>query len=104
MNWIYLFIAAVFEVSWAIGLKYSEGLSKFIPSVLTIIAMLLSFGFLSLAVKHLPIGTAYSIWTGFGTVGTVILGMILFGEQVTPLRISFIILIVIGIIGLRITQ
>lgn len=102
MQWIYLFIAGIFEVGWALGLKYSEGFSKLVPSVLTVIGMVASFYFLSLALKHLPLGTAYAIWTGIGTVGTVILGIVLFKEPLDGLRILCIVLIVTGIIGLKV--
>ncbi|MCU0407135.1 MAG: quaternary ammonium compound efflux SMR transporter SugE [Ignavibacteriaceae bacterium] len=102
MSWIYLFIAGLFEIGWAVGLKYTEGFTKLWPSVITIIGMILSFYFLSNAVKTIPIGTAYAIWTGIGAVGTAFLGMILFGESKEFIRIFFIFLIVIGIIGLKI--
>lgn len=101
MSWIYLFIAGLFEIGWAVGLKYTEGFTKLWPSVVTIIGMILSFYFLSTAVKSIPIGTAYAIWTGIGAVGTAILGIILFGESKEITRIFFIILIVIGIVGLK---
>lgn len=101
MSWIYLFIAGLFEIGWAVGLKYTEGFTKLWPSLATIITMILSFYFLSTAVKTIPIGTAYAIWTGIGAVGTSILGMILFGESKELIRIFFILLIVIGIIGLK---
>lgn len=103
MAWIYLLIAAVFEISWAIGLKYSNGLTKPLATSITIITMLASFYFLAQAAKTLPIGTSYAVWTGIGTVGTVILGIILFSEPVNFLRILFIIFILIGIIGLKLT-
>jgi quaternary ammonium compound-resistance protein SugE len=102
MSWIYLFIAGLFEIGWAVGLKYTAGFTKLWPSVITIIGMVLSFYFLSNAVKTIPIGTAYAIWTGIGAVGTAILGIILFGESKEFVRIFFIILIVIGIVGLKI--
>jgi len=102
MSWIYLFIAGLFEIGWAVGLKYTEGFTKLWPSVITIIGMILSFYFLSAAVKTIPIGTAYAIWTGIGAVGTAIFGMILFGESKEFIRIFFILIIVIGIIGLKI--
>jgi quaternary ammonium compound-resistance protein SugE len=101
MQWIILFIAGLFEVAWAIGLKYTEGFSKLWPSVFTIICMIISMGLLAYAVKHLPIGTAYAIWTGIGAVGTAILGIILFNESKELVRIFFILLIVIGIVGLK---
>ena len=103
MAWIYLIIAAVFEISWAVGLKYSEGLSKLYPSIFTVIAMLLSFVFLSQAAKNLPIGTAYAIWTGIGAAGTAIYGMVYFGESKEIIRIICVFLIVAGVIGLRLT-
>jgi quaternary ammonium compound-resistance protein SugE len=102
MAWIYLFIAGLFEIGWAVGLKYTEGFTKLWPSVITITGMILSFYFLSNAVKTIPIGTAYAIWTGIGAVGTAILGMILFNESKEFVRIFFIFLIVVGIVGLKI--
>ena len=102
MSWIYLFIAGLFEIGWAIGLKYTEGFTRLWPSLITIIGMILSFYFLSTAVKTIPIGTAYAVWTGIGAVGTAILGIILFGESKEIIRIFFIMLIVIGIVGLKI--
>ena len=101
MAWIYLFIAGLFEIGWAVGLKYTEGFTKLWPSVITIFGMILSFYFLSTAVKTIPIGTAYAIWTGIGAVGTAILGIILFGESKEFMRMLFILLIVIGIVGLK---
>ena len=102
MAWIYLFIAGLFEIGWAIGLKYTDGFTKLVPSIMTIIGMVLSFYFLSVSLKSIPIGTAYGVWTGIGAVGTAILGIILFGESKELVRIFFIMLIVIGIIGLKI--
>ncbi len=101
MHWILLFIAGLFEISWAIGLKFSHGFTQIIPSALTVICMILSFYFLALALKNLPLGTAYAIWTGIGTVGTVILGIILFKEPVSVIRIACIALILCGITGLN---
>ena len=101
MHWIFLFIAGLFEISWAIGLKFSHGFSQIVPSVLTIICMVASFYFLALALKSLPLGTAYAIWTGIGTIGTVILGIILFKEPVTTIRLLCIALIITGITGLK---
>jgi quaternary ammonium compound-resistance protein SugE len=101
MAWIYLFIAGLFEIGWAIGLKYTDGFNKLWPSVFTIATMILSFYFLSSAIKTIPIGTAYAIWTGIGAVGTAILGIILFNESKEFIRIFFIFLIVIGIVGLK---
>lgn len=101
MHWIYLLIAGLFEISWAVGLKFSHGFTQIVPSVLTVIGMIASFYFLSLALKHLPLGTAYAIWTGIGTLGTVIFGIILFKEPVTALRLLCIALIISGITGLK---
>lgn len=104
MAWVYLFIAGFFEMGWAVGLKLSHGFTKFWPSVGTGIAFLASMGFLSLALKSLPIGTAYGIWTGIGAVGTVFIGMLLFDEPRDIARLLCIALIVIGIIGLKLTE
>jgi len=101
MEWFYLVIAGIFEVGWAIGLKYSQGFTKTLPSILTIIGMIASFYFLSLSLKSLPIGTAYAIWTGIGTVGTVLFGILLFKEPVNIMRIVCIAFIIGGIIGLK---
>lgn len=101
MNWIILFVAGLFEVAWAIGLKYADGFSKFWPSVFTIVCMIISMGLLAYAVKHIPVGTAYAVWTGIGAVGTAVLGMILFQESKDLIRILFIFLIVVGIVGLK---
>lgn len=101
MEWIILLIAGLFEISWAIGLKYSHGFSQIVPSVLTVICMIASFYFLALALKSLPLGTAYAVWTGIGTLGTVILGIVLFKEPVTAVRLFCIALIVSGITGLK---
>ena len=97
MAWIYLLIAGFFEVSWAIGLKLSDGFSNLIISILTIIGMVASFYFLALALKNIPLGTAYAIWTGIGTLGTVILGIILFKEPSSVMRFFCIFLILSGI-------
>jgi quaternary ammonium compound-resistance protein SugE len=104
MEWVYLLIAAFFEMGWAIGLKYTEGFTRIWPSVFTVIGTIASFFFLSLAVKNLPIGTAYAIWTGIGTVGTVLFGILFLGEPKDIIRIVCILLIVSGIIGLKITS
>jgi quaternary ammonium compound-resistance protein SugE len=101
MAWIYLLIAGLFEIGWAIGLKYTEGFSRLWPSLATIGAMILSLGFLGLALKQLPVGTAYAVWTGIGAVGTVILGIYLFGEPATAARLACIGLILAGIVGLK---
>ena len=101
MHWMFLFIAGLFEISWAVGLKFTHGFTQIIPSILTVTGMIESFYFLALALKHLPLGTAYAIWTGIGTIGTVILGIILFKEPVTAMRLVCIALIVYGITGLK---
>lgn len=101
MQWIFLFIAGLFEVTWAIGLKLSNGFTNLIISILTILGMVASFYFLSIALKSIPLGTAYAVWTGIGTVGTVILGIFLFEEPVTIMRIFCIFLICSGITGLK---
>lgn len=101
MAWFILVIAGLFEVGWAIGLKYTEGFSKLWPTVGTVLAMIISLGLLGVAMKTLSVGTAYAIWVGVGAIGTVILGMVLFGEPVTMLRIGSLVLIVAGIIGLK---
>ncbi len=101
MSWFYLFIAGVFEVGWAVGLKYTEGFSKPLPTVLTVAAMAVSLWMLGLALKELPIGTAYAVWTGIGTVGTAILGIYLFNDPATVVRLACIGLIVAGIVGLK---
>jgi quaternary ammonium compound-resistance protein SugE len=101
MAWLYLFFAGLFEVGWAIGLKYTEGFSRLFPSLLTVAAMALSLALLGLALKSLPVGTAYAVWTGIGAVGTAVLGIILFSEPATVLRLACIGLIVCGIAGLK---
>jgi quaternary ammonium compound-resistance protein SugE len=101
MEWIYIFIAGIFEVSWAIGLKYSEGWTKTIPNIFTVVTMLLSLYFLSKGLKVIPVGTAYAVWTGIGAAGTAILGIFLFNESRDVGRLFFIFLIVVGIIGLK---
>lgn len=103
MAWVYLVIAGLFEVVWAIGLKYSEGWSKLVPSAITVVGMGISFYFLSMALKALPIGTAYAIWTGIGALGTVVVGMIAFGEPSNIMRIVFLLCIIVGIVGLKLT-
>jgi len=101
MTWLYLFVAGLFEVGWAIGLKYTEGFSRLFPSVLTVASMALSMLLLGLALRDLPVGTAYAIWTGIGAVGTAALGIYLFSEPATVLRLTCIGLIVAGIVGLK---
>ncbi len=103
MAWMYILIASIFEISWAVGLKYSNGFTETKASIFTVVTMILSYIFLSMGVKNLPIGTAYAVWTGIGAVGTAIYGMIFFNEPKELIRIFFIFLIVIGIIGLKIS-
>ena len=103
MSWIILFFAGLFEVGWAVGLKYTEGFSKPLPTVLTALAMLVSLGLLGLAMKHLPLGTAYAVWTGIGAVGAAITGILLLGESASPARLLSLGLIVAGIIGLKLS-
>ncbi len=101
MSWFYLFIAGLFEIVWAIGLKYTQGFTRPLPTAVTVAGMIVSFYFLSLATKILPIGTAYAVWTGIGAVGAIILGVILFKEPIDLGRVIFMLFIVVGIIGLR---
>jgi quaternary ammonium compound-resistance protein SugE len=101
MAWILLFAAGVLEIGWAIGLKYTEGFTRLGPSVATVATMAVSLLLLGLAVRTLPVGTAYAVWTGIGTVGTVLLGILLLGESAEPLRLLFIALIVAGVVGLK---
>lgn len=103
MAWFYLFIAGLTEIGWAIGLKYTHGFTRLWPSVGTVLCMIVGFAFLSAALKTLPIGTAYAVWTGIGAVGTAVLGIVLFGESKDPARLLCILLIVAGIVGLRLT-
>ncbi|MEZ2143165.1 quaternary ammonium compound efflux SMR transporter SugE [Bradyrhizobium sp. DN5] len=101
MAWSILFVAGLLEITWAIGLKYTEGFSKFVPSVVTLAAMAGSIILLGVALKSLPVGTAYAVWTGIGAVGTATLGIILFDEPATAFRLASIALIIFGIIGLK---
>jgi len=103
MAWLYLLIAGLFEVVWAIGLKYTQGFTKLVPTAITVAGMAVSFFFLSQSLKSLPIGTAYAIWTGIGALGTVIVGMIFFGEPREAVRLLFLLCIVGGIVGLKVT-
>lgn len=104
MHWIILFVAGLFEVGWAVGLKYTEGFTKLMPSVLTVLCMIISIGLLAYTLKHLSVGTAYAVWTGIGAVGTAMLGILLFNESKDLLRLGFIFLIVVGIVGLKIVS
>lgn len=101
MAWIALFFAGLFEVAWAVGLKYTAGFTRLYPTLFTLVAMALSLGLLGLALRTLPLGTAYAIWTGIGTVGTAALGIVVFGEPSDALRILCIGLILAGIVGLK---
>ena len=103
MNWIILIVAGLFEVGWAIGLKYTEGFTRLWPTLWTIMAMIISLGLLGIAMKGLPVGTAYSIWVGVGAVGTVILGIVLLRESASVSRMISVVLIIAGIIGLKIS-
>lgn len=103
MAWFLLFLAGLFECGWAIGLKYTDGFTRPMPTILTVISMVASIILLGLAVKTLPIGTAYAVWTGIGTVGTVLLGIWLLGDAATVSRLICIALIVTGIAGLKMT-
>lgn len=101
MHWLMLLLAGVFEVGWACSMKFSEGFTKLVPSIITIVGYILSAVFLSIALKKLPLGTAYAMWTGFGIVGTSVLGIFLFQEKLSLPQIICVMLIVIGIVGLK---
>jgi quaternary ammonium compound-resistance protein SugE len=104
MAWAYLTVAGLFEIGWAIGLKYSHGFSKPVPSLLTVVAMAFSLWLLAIAMRTIPVGTAYAVWTGIGAVGVAILGMLLFGESREFLRVACLFLIIAGIIGLKLVS
>ncbi|GHG23142.1 hypothetical protein CBQ26_15585 [Deinococcus indicus] len=104
MAWTLLFIAGLLEVGWAIGLKYTEGFTRPLPTVLTVASMIASMALLGLATKTLPIGTAYGVWVGIGAVGAGILGIVLLGESASPARLAFMALMVVAIIGLKATS
>lgn len=101
MHWIMLLLAGIFEVTWACAMKYSEGFTVLLPSLVTAVGYIASAVFLALALKHLPLGTAYAMWTGFGIVGTTVLGTILFQEKLSLPQVICILMIVIGIVGLK---
>ena len=103
MGWFFLLGAGLAEIGWAVGLKYTEGFTRPLPTVLTVISMAVSLGLLGLALRTLPLGTAYAVWTGIGTAGTVLLGIALFGEAATAIRLACVGLILAGIVGLKIT-
>jgi len=104
MSWLILFFAGLFEIAWAVGLKYSDGFTRLVPSALTLVAMVISVVLLGWAMKGLPLGTAYAVWTGIGAVGTVIVGIFLFGESMAPLRLLSVALVVAGLIGLKLSN
>lgn len=104
MAWLYILIAGIFEIAWAVGLKYAQGFTRFWPSAVTVVAMIATYVFLGLGVKTIPIGTGYAVWTGIGVAGTAVLGIVLFGESVAPAKLVCIGLILAGIIGLRLTH
>lgn len=104
MSWIILLLAGVFEIGWAVGLKYTDGFTRPLPTLLTVTEMVFSVALLGVAMKELPLGTAYAIWTGIGAVGTVIAGIILFGEAVTPMRLVSVALIICGLLGLKLSH
>lgn len=101
MAWVILFVAGLFEIGWAIGLKYTDGFTRLVPTALTAVSLVASMGLLGMAVRSLPIGTAYAVWTGIGAVGTAVLGIVLFREPATAARLVCLGLIVAGILGLK---
>lgn len=101
MAWVILFLAGLLEIGWAVGLKYTDGFTRLVPTLATALALIASMTLLGLAVRDLPLGTAYAVWTGIGTVGTAVLGMVLFHEPATAIRLGCITLIVLGILGLK---
>lgn len=103
MSWLILFIAGLLEVVWAIGLKYTHGFSRLVPTLITVAAMIVSMAMLSWAMKTLPVGTAYAVWTGIGAVGAAVAGMVLLGESANPARLLSLALIVVGILGLKLS-
>lgn len=104
LAWGLLIVAGIFEIVWAVGLKYTQGFTQLIPTTITLLAMLISISCLGLAVKQLPIGTAYAVWTGIGAIGTAIFGIILLNESASPARLACIMLIALGILGLKLTH
>lgn len=101
MNWLVLFIAGLFEIGWAVGLKYTEGFTRLWPSLGTVLAMVISMGLLGIAMKSLPVGTAYAVWVGIGTVGAAVCGIMLFNEPANLLRLMSLLLIILGVLGLK---
>ena len=104
MAWVILFVAGLFEIGWAVGLKYTEGFTRLWPSVGTGVSLVLSMALLGWALKTLPLGTAYAVWTGIGAVGTVVVGGLFFNESLPPIRLVFIGLIIVGVIGLKLLE
>lgn len=104
MSWFLLLLAGLFEVAWALGLKYSDGFSRPLPSALTLAALIISLTLLGMAMKHLPLGTAYALWSGIGAVGTVAAGIWLFGESLSPARLLSVLLILTGLVGLKLSH
>jgi quaternary ammonium compound-resistance protein SugE len=104
MAWVYLVIAGIFEVVWAIALKYTMGFTRMVPSIITFFGAIASFYFLSMATKTLPIGTAYAVWTGIGAMGAVIIGMVFLNEPINASRVIFLLLILVGLVGLKLTS
>lgn len=103
MAWFILVVAGLLETAWAIGLKYTEGFTRLVPSVLTVAAMVVSMGLLGLALRDLPVGTGYAVWVGIGALGTAILGILLFGESANPGRLAFLGLLIVSLVGLKLT-
>lgn len=103
-GWLALLGAGLLEVAWALGLKYSDGLTKFWPTVATVVAIILSFGLMSLALRSLPFGTAYAVWTGIGAVGSILVGMVLYSEPTDPVRLLCLTLIIAGMVGLKLNS
>ena len=101
MHWLILIVAGLFEIGWAVGLKYTDGFTRLWPTVGTVLSMIISVGLLAIAMKSLPVGTAYAVWVGVGAVGTAILGIVLFGESANPIRLLSLGLIIAGIVGLK---
>ncbi len=104
MSWIIVSLAGIFEIVWALGLKYSDGFSKFWPSLITLISLVLSLSLLSFAMRTLPFTTAYGVWVGIGTIGTIVAGIILFSEPVDPVKVMSLLLILIGVVGLKLSH
>uniref|UniRef100_C5D6H0 Small multidrug resistance protein n=1 Tax=Geobacillus sp. (strain WCH70) TaxID=471223 RepID=C5D6H0_GEOSW len=104
MAWVYLVIAGIFEIVWAVALKYTMGFTRLVPSIITFFGALASFYFLSIATKTLPIGTAYAVWTGIGVMGAVIIGMVFLNEPINASRVIFLLLILVGLVGLKLTS